>query len=89
MYTQATSSLCDTPLAALAININFMSLKVSGMQLVNVPYNEKLSREKIFANFVDFRPSASYINSLAEPDPYARGEGLVTCYTWSCSAGMQ
>ena len=24
--------------------------------------------------------------SLAQPDPYARGEGLVTCYTRSCSA---
>ena len=52
----------ENPLAALAININFMSLKVSGMHLVNVPYNEKFSREKTFANFVDFRPSASYIN---------------------------
>ena len=27
--------------------------------------------------------------SLAEPDPYAGGEGLVTCYTRSCSGGMQ
>ena len=27
--------------------------------------------------------------SLAEPDPYTGGEGLVTCYTRSCSAGMQ
>ena len=26
--------------------------------------------------------------SLAEPDPYARGEGLVTCYTRSCSGAL-
>ncbi len=25
-------------------------------------------------------------SSLAQPDPYAGGEGLVTCYTRSCSA---
>ena len=27
--------------------------------------------------------------SLAQPDPYAGGEGLVTCCTRSCPAGMQ
>ena len=26
---------------------------------------------------------------FAEPDPYAGGEGLVTCYTQSCAAEMQ
>ena len=29
------------------------------------------------------------ILSLAQPDPYAGGEGLVTCCTRSCPAGMQ
>ena len=28
-------------------------------------------------------------SNVAEPDPYARGEDLVTCYTQTCSAGMQ
>ena len=29
------------------------------------------------------------MDSLAQPDPYAGGEGLVTCCTRSCPAGMQ
>ena len=29
-----------------------------------------------------------YKNSLTKPDPYAGGEGLVTCYTRSCSGAL-
>ena len=51
------------------------------------------------SSFIEFTPTfvqkfrtesilAQVHASLAEPDPYAGGEGLVTCNTRSCSAGM-
>ena len=38
-----------------------------------------------FISVVSSRPTLGKI-SLAQPDPYAGGEGLVTCCTRSCSA---
>ena len=37
----------------------------------------------IFVSTLDLGPLGG---SPAQPDPYAGGEGLVTCYTRSCSA---
>ena len=39
--------------------------------------------------YIDNQCPCMHTVSLAEPDPYVGGEGLVTSYTQSCSAGTQ
>ena len=38
--------------------------------------------------YMHVRSTELFILSLAEPDPYTGGEGLVTCYTRSCSGAL-
>ena len=56
-------------------------------QLKKIPVTETFWLLKPLQCYDKFNNVAIF-HSLAEPDPYARGEGLVTSYTLSCSGAL-